>query len=121
MDIQQKVLHDGTAGSKANPLIVSGTHVAGDSLEHCIFTCILVRKHRSCYLCWLAMSYAWQEFCFGLSIHDGYLDEKPLISFACSRYCLSRHHEGDHTQRSDLQLTAFSLHYNPTSALTRHF
>lgn len=39
MDIQQKVLHDGTAGSKANPLIVSGTHVAGaaqrDPLVHC--------------------------------------------------------------------------------------
>lgn len=33
-DIQQKVLHDTTAGSKATPLNVSGASVAGASSEH---------------------------------------------------------------------------------------
>ena len=34
-DIKQKLLHDTTAGSKANPLNVSGTSVAGKSHVGC--------------------------------------------------------------------------------------
>ncbi len=38
-DIQQKVLHDATAGSKANPLHISGASVAGNSPA---FQCVLL-------------------------------------------------------------------------------